>query len=375
MTKTKLFAAYLPQYHEIEENNRFWGKGFTDWEGVKNAKPQFKNHNQPRIPEDENYYDLSDWNILKWQSELAKENEISGFNIYHYWFKDSHKVLEKPAENLLNHPEINIEYFFSWDNTSWIRSWSNIAGNSWAPSFDNKDDSQKEEKYLLELDYGREKEWESHFMYLLPFFKDERYLKKNGKPVFAFMRTSDCETLKEMKAYWNQRAIDNGLPGVYLITGTKVFMNKNQLDGQFVYQPRVSAWGKRETIENRLSKYLHLKFNNDGAVKYIYDYDKVWMNILKHAKKNMKNDLILGGVVGFDDTPRRGSGARVIVNESPDKFEKYFSQLYRMCSENDKEILLLTAWNEWGEGAYLEPDTIIHDGYLRAVKNAVKQRK
>lgn len=367
MKKTKVFAAYLPQYHEIEENNKFWGKGFTDWKGVKEAKAQFSGHNQPRIPLKHNYYDLSDYNIIKWQAELAKKYGITGFNIYHYWFENGHKVLEKPAESLLEHPEINIEYFFSWDNTSWIRSWSNIVGNTWAPKYDKEE--QEQSPYLLKLDYGGENEWAKHFEYLLPFFKDKRYLKMDGRPVFALMRNSNEEILKNMRTLWNKLAIENGLNGVYLITGCKVFLNKKTLDGQFLYEPRISAWGKREAIEGRIRKFLKMK-NRKGLQKY--DYKTVWKKIIRNAKKNAENDLILGSVVRFDDTPRRGKNARILANDSPEVFEKYFKQFYKLCCENNKNILLLTAWNEWGEGAYLEPDTEYEYKYLEAVRRAVE---
>ena len=131
--KPEIFAAYLPQYHETEENNMFWGKGFTDWVGVKAAKPQFDGHIQPRVPLNNNYYDLSDYKVIHAQAQLAKKYGIDGFNIYHYWFDKSHPVLFKPAQNILEHKDIDIKFFFTWDNHSWIRSWSNIRGNAWAP--------------------------------------------------------------------------------------------------------------------------------------------------------------------------------------------------------------------------------------------------
>ena len=95
--KTKVFAAYLPQYHETEDNNKFWGLGYTDWVGVRNAKPQFDGHKQPRVPLNENYYDLTNYESIIWQANLAKEYGIDGFNIYHYWFKDGKQELQKPA--------------------------------------------------------------------------------------------------------------------------------------------------------------------------------------------------------------------------------------------------------------------------------------
>ena len=367
MKRTKIFAAYLPQYHETEDNNRFWGKGFTDWVGVKKATPLFENHNQPRIPLDKNYYDLLNPEVIAWQARIAKEYGIDGFNIYHYWFKDGKQELQKPAEILLEHNDIDIEYFFTWDNASWKRTWDNVQGNDWAPAFDDKSRIQKGTGILVEFQYGGEKQWREHFMYLLPFFQDTRYLKIDNKPVFLFIGRSDEETLKKMYEYWNDCAIEFGFDGIYSGTKKKNFFNKAVLDTTFCYEPETSAWGRRRAIDKRLVDLFGIKPKRDGAAKYIYTYEKVWKRIIANARKNA-NKEILGGFVRYDDTPRRGNEALIVLGETPDMFEKYMSQLYEICCNNNKEFLLLTAWNEWGEGAYLEPDVEDKYGYLEALK-------
>lgn len=367
MKKTKIYAAYLPQFHETEDNNKFWGKGFTDWVGVKKSEPLFIGHHQPKVPLNDYYYDLSKVDAIKWQAELARKYKIDGFNIYHYWFKNGHKTLQTPAENLLKHSEIDIGFFFSWDNTSWVRSWGNISGNAWAPSFDGE--KQNSPVTLLEFSYGNEKDWKDHFDYLLPFFEDKRYLKIDNKPVFALMRTSEDETLKKMHDYWNAEAIRAGFAGITMLTNVKMFGNYSLLDGQFTYEPRYSAWGKREAVDVRLDKYLHIKKKQKG---YRYDYEQVWKKIIKNAKCNKNKNIMFGATVGFDDTPRRGEKARILINASANLFEKYFSQLYRISCHNNKELLFITAWNEWGEGACLEPDTENGYAYLEALKKAVE---
>lgn len=366
--KTKIFAAYLPQFHQTKENDMFWGEGFTDWVNVKNAKPQYQGHIQPKVPQNKNYYDLTNVDVIRWQAELAAKYGVNGFNIYHYWFKDGVHTLYKPAEILLAHKDIKIQFFFSWDNCSWVRTWGKDAGNAWSPVSDK---GKSGNSRLLELDYGNQEQWKKHFMYLLPFFKDERYLKINGKPIFAFMTSFEKGTLVEMCEYWKKLAVENGLDGLYLISRHDEFYNKHLLDNQFFYQPPAAAWGKRMSIEGRLKKYFHIVLKQKGNVKYSYDYDFVWKRLLRRAEKERKNALILGGIVAFDDTPRRGSQARMICNSTPEKFKYYFKKLYRLCCENNKELLLLTAWNEWGEGAYLEPDEENGLAYLEALKSAV----
>ena len=362
--KPKIFAAYLTQFHETEDNNLFWGNGFTDWVSVKRATPLLDGQVQPRVPLDGNYYNLSDYRVIASQATLARSHGISGFNIYHYWFKNGKQELQLPAELLLNHTEIDIEFFFSWDNCSWKRTWSNVEGNDWAPINDAK--TENGPAILCEQDYGSENEWEQHFLYLLPFFKDSRYLKFDGKPVFAFMTYYDIYRMEKMLVFWNDLAISHGFPGIYVLTNYLGPRRGFKKDAFFVYQPAFSAWEARNVREARIKKYLHIVPKPDYPVRYISDYDRVWKKILSFTKRNPH--IIPGAFVGFDDTPRRGNKARIIVNGNPTKFGQYFKSLYSICTSNEQRVILLTAWNEWGEGAYLEPDETNEYTYLETVK-------
>ena len=136
MSNPKVFAMYLPQYHCIPENDEFWGKGFTDWVTVKKAKPLYKGHTQPRVPLNDNYYDLSQVDSVEWQAKLANEYGIYGFGVYHYWFNNEKNLLTRPAEILRDSKNGYVKYFFSWDNANWKRSWSNVKGNDWVVSAD-----------------------------------------------------------------------------------------------------------------------------------------------------------------------------------------------------------------------------------------------
>ena len=142
----KLIAYYLPQFHEIEENNRAWGKGFTEWDNVKKAKPLFEGHYQPREPLSDNYYNLLDISTLKWQAGLAKKYGVNGFCFYHYWFKDGKRVLEKPAELFLQNADIDLSFCFSWANEPWTKTWHGASGEKevyytgWETSFVNLPD-------------------------------------------------------------------------------------------------------------------------------------------------------------------------------------------------------------------------------------------
>lgn len=367
MFKTKIFAAYLPQYHEIEENNKFWGKGFTDWVGVKKAQPLFEGHQQPRVPLGGKYYDLSDYKVLEEQAKLAKQYNIDGFCIYHYWFKGNKPLLDTPIKNLLEHKEIDISYFLSWDNSSWVRSWSNIPGNAWAPSFDGKEGGRE---VMLEYQLGDREEWRSHFNYLLPYFRDERYYKISGKPVFCIFHIGDEKKMQEMWKFWNELAKENGLPGVYLISKVGTYRNYHYFDSEFQYQP-VFFSGFWDALKQK----LYNKFNRSSKLihRMTEDYELFWKKIIKRARKQTRQHIFTSGVVRFDDTPRRGENARMLIGESPELFKKYFKKLYLLNCKAKMEFLLVTAWNEWGEGAYLEPDERDQYEYLQAIKEVVDE--
>lgn len=360
--RPKIIAMYLPQFHRIPENDLWWGEGFTDWVSAKTAKPLFEGHKQPKEPLNDNYYDLSHKEDLKWQINLAREYGIDGFCMYHYWFSSDKILLEKPAEILLENKELGMPFCFAWDNTSWIRTWSKLEGNAWSPNHDKEKDSNYE-GVLARLDYGTENDWRKHFDYLLPFFKDSRYIKRNNKPVFIFFTNKDVEVLKKMALYWEQLAKESGLAGLYLITRSTPF-NKNKLfNGTFQYEPIFSGWQRSDIIRAVLKRK-----KNALMEPRIYSYDKIWNRILKRAIYDKSEDAFSGAFVGYDDTPRRGKKGRVVLGATPEKFRRYLNELYKRCKEKNKEFIFLTAWNEWGEGAVLEPDKMNEYEYLIQIR-------
>lgn len=370
--RPKVIANYLPQYHRIPENDRWWGEGYTDWEAVKRAKPLYSDHDQPRVPENDNYYSLDDVESLRWQATLAKTHGVYGFGIYHYWFSSKMQLLEKPAELILENPDIDINFMFLWDNDTWKRTWSAVSkGNDWAPTFDAAVDdrpSDESEGILAKLEYGTEVEWKAHFDYLLPFFKDPRYIKKDGRPLFGFMRPrNDFEVIDRMTDYWNELAQEQGFEGVLCMTNDTFpsRRSKCELDWKFRYAPLQNqdhlSWllNKAKTMWARRG---HIRFE---------DYDEVWKLLLRFAKK-ADDHTYLSGFVSYDDTPRRGEKGMVIRGGSPRKFQHYLTELLELSRWQGKEYVFLSAWNEWGEGMYLEPDTVSGDSYLRALLAAIE---
>lgn len=352
----RVLAVYLPQFHETEDNNKWWGKGFTDWETVKKAEHYFEGHRAPWQPKDGNYYDLSKIESLRWQEKLLKKYSVDGFCFYHYYFKDGKKELEKPAEILLENKDIDIPFCFNWANESWIRSWSKVSGNIWSEKFEAVC-PEGDAGILVEQDYGGKQEWERHFEYLLPFFQDDRYICINGKPVFIFYHPDGIQCLGDMADVWRKSAAECGLAGLYLI-GVNTNAVPLGLDASLIYEPR--------TAINRMNGQ-GLAVNKEGV--RCFDYQETWDAVLlDNAYEGTKTYFT--GISGYDDTPRRGKSGECLINNTPGIFEKNLERLLVKSIQNRNELLFINAWNEWGEGMYLEPDELYGYQYLEALRTA-----
>lgn len=351
----KLIAFNLPQFHVIPENNKWWGDGFTEWVNVKKSIPQYKNHNQPRVPLNENYYNLNNVDTLMWQMDLAKKYGLYGFAYYHYWF-DGKLLLEKPVEKLLEF-EKPIKFCLCWANEPWTKAW---------------DGGEKE--IIMPQRYGGKEDWKKHFQYLLPFFKDSQYILVDNKPVFIIYRLNNIEQKDEMIHYWDQLCIDEGFNGIYVIEENNSFQDKKASvysQATLDFEPMNTVTFHRSffnKVRNRIYKIFFNKKHNCNL--NILNYNYVWKLILKkNIKVPYKN--YLGGFVDWDNSPRRGKDAKIFVNSSPTAFKKYFNKLVSKCVKNDSDFLFLNAWNEWAEGAYLEPDEKNKYGYLEAIQDVM----
>lgn len=360
----KIIAFYLPQYHRVKENDEWWGEGFTEWTNVKKARPVFKGQVQPKIPLNENYYDLLDKKTVEWQTELMHKYGISGFCYYHYWF-NGRKLLEKPAENLLEWKEINQPFCFSWANNTWARTWSAVRCTNWVVS-----DKKSGPDVLIEQTYGEEKDWAEHYNYLREFFFDSRYIKKDNKPVFLIYRLGDIDCAEAMLKKWQELAKEDGFNGIYIVSMNQ-HPNVPYVDAVAMY----GNYGKyaRNTFKgyyNRLVNRLKLPFKNFLPV---YNYKTVWRGMVKE-KPIEGFTTYPGAVVMYDETPRRGEQATYLKKASPKVFKKYLGlQIEKAEKVCHSDMIFLDAWNEWGEGNYLEPDVENGYAYLEAVRECVNK--
>jgi len=368
----KIIPVYLPQFHIIPENDEWWGKDFTEWTNVRKARPLFKGHYQPRVPLDKNYYDLNRIETLKWQCELARKYGIYGFCFYHYWF-NGHLLLEKPMEMLLTHPEIDINYCVSWANHDWTDGWKASKGRA---------------TILISHDFDDEKDWVNHFHYLLPFFRDQRYMKEENKPLMVIYIPNLIRKLNKMLDLWNQMAIEAGFDGLAFIYQSAGCCFDNSWDrSKFTYgiefQPGFVGFknGKSRFFFPGLIKYSHqvkafLRIKKSffvGKEETVKEnYDETWRKILemRPSRKNM----IPSAFVDWDNTPRRPKDGSVYIGANPEKFEKYFRQLVQNARDYyHQDKIFVFAWNEWTEGGYLEPDEKYSYGYLEAIHNVLKE--
>lgn len=365
----KVIAFYLPQFHRTKENDEWWGEGFTEWMNMKKAKKLYPNHYQPRIPLHNNYYDLADISTMKWQTDIAREYGIYGFCVYHYWFEGK-QLLQKPMDNYLKNSDIDFPYCFCWANETWTAAWATDS---------------KHPKVLMQQTYGKEDAWKRHFEYLLPFFKDKRYIKNDNKPLLVIYRPERIPCLNEMLDYFQKLATDNGFAGIDFASQQRDFHIQNCDDSRFrykvEYQPDFAQYDLQTSFQRTIDRtkeniilfsQKHFKMSIKKMKNLtILDYDKVWKAVL--SRKPDSEKMIPGAFVDWDNTPRYGQKGKVIQGACPEKFYHYMKQqIIHTREEYKKDMLFLFAWNEWAEGGYLEPDEKYGFRYLEALKKALE---
>lgn len=350
----KLLAMYLPQFHKVKENEEWWGKDFTDWIPTKNAKPLLEGHYQPHIPLNNNYYDLLDKDTMRWQAGLMHKYGVDGMCFYHYYFKDGRKILEKPAEKLLEWKDVDMPFCFYWANESWKRSWSSVQNaNVWQID-DAKQTKAGDTGLLLEQQYGEEQAWLEHFKYFLPFFKDDRYIKVDGKPLLIIYRTALVSCLSQMVSCWRKYAEDEGFPGLYVIGAYGNDSSNQVLDGVLYHEPPQTLVSMREA--------------GVGNSAYSVSYDSIIKQVLQEPILEKKT--YFSCFTGFDDTPRRGERGNALINVTAEKYKEFLSRTIAKNCVAGNEFTFINAWNEWGEGMHLEPDEKNGYAFLEATHEA-----
>ncbi|QMV44725.1 glycosyltransferase WbsX family protein [Cohnella cholangitidis] len=353
----KFIAYYLPQFHRVPENDEWWEDGFTEWTFTRRAKPLFSEHYQPREPYRNRYYDLMDPSARQKQADLARKYGIYGFCYYHYWFQGK-RLLEKPFNEVLRSGQPDFPFCLSWANHNWVK-WNGVGEST-------------KDRLLLHQDYGDESDWKQHFDYLLGCFQDPRYIRYQGKPIFVIYNAAGIPNCTERLAYWQRLAQENGLKGIYFIETINAFRDADVpgFEATIIFEPNYTM----RLDLGPLKRYKRIKNPNAATRRALklYDYDEVWRRILERNVSRKGKEIIFGAFNDWDNTPRRGFNGSMLKGASPEKFGAYLSAGIKKAKENyHSEFMFFNAWNEWGEGAYLEPDKKYGRRYLEELKKAV----
>ena len=346
---SKVIAFHLPQYHTVAENDRWWGEGFTEWRHLERWSPVFEGHRVRRPHESLGTYDLSTRQARAAQADLAKRHGVYGFCYYHYWFGGK-LLLEKPLERMLQDGEPDLPFCMSWANEPWTRRWDG-----------------HEREVLQAQTYGGPDEWDAHLDYLLPFFRHPNYIRVDGKPMFVVYRLGQVDRHPERFARWTERLRKEGFEGLHLVMMLGNFSdNIRPIEGvdavvEFVPNYLASASVvQRFFAKPGLEDLANAAYQATGATTVV-DARKAFEKLVKLPKVHPTQ--YRGMFSGWDNSPRIGKRATIYRGFTPALFEEYL----RLQRRRTEGYLFVNAWNEWGEGAVLEPDDQFGHALLEAI--------
>lgn len=345
----KSIAFYLPQFHSFPENDQWWGKGFTEWTNVKRSLPSFTGHCQPEEPHDSlGYYNLLDPEVMRRQAEMAKQHGIYGFCFHHYWFSGK-RLMEKPVDQLLAHPEIDMPFCLNWANENWTRRW----------------DGQDKE-ILIAQQHSPEDDiafWND----LLRYFRDPRYIRVEGRPVFLVYHARLLPDMQETLVRWRQWCILHHEVLPYFVM-VQSFDNTDPCEYGFDAAVQFPPHRVGDVFPNYQVVGLAPDFSGG-----LFDYEKTAQSMLRKLKSPFPTFPCV--FPSWDNTPRRLKKAAVYLGSTPERYETWLARACTFVQEHlpeDRRFVFINAWNEWAEGAHLEPSKAYGFAYLNATTRALK---
>jgi lipopolysaccharide biosynthesis protein len=357
MTGARLIAFYLPQFHPIPENDAWWGTGFTEWTNVARAKPLFRGHYQPHLPADLGFYDLRLAETREAQAALARQYGVYGFCYYHYWFT-GRRILERPVDEIVASGKPDFPFCLCWANENWTRRWD---GN--------------DQQVLLQQLYSPEDDI-AHLQTLAKYFRDPRYIRVGGKPLFLVYRASNLPDPAATVGRWRTEARRLGLSGVYLCNVESTEHDKGialsaGFDAAVEFAPDWEYLPPRFRPLGRLPGVVQRRFTKTAWWKHaVFDYSALRDNML--AKSHPPYLRFPGVTPSWDNSARKKEGAFIIRNATPEAYEQWLSTVIRRFNPPSSEegFVFINAWNEWAEGNHLEPCLRWGHKYLEATKRA-----
>lgn len=371
MKKPRIIAFYLPQFHPFKENDEWWGKGFTEWTNVGKAKPLFKGHDQPRVPTELGYYDLRMPSIREKQAQLAREAGVEGFMYWHYWFGNGKTLLANIFKEVLETGKPDFPFCLGWANHSWYaKSWNGAETTA--------------KTLLMEQTYLGEEDARMYFESLLPAFKDNRYIKVDGKPLFYIFSPATIPV--DYITWFKQWAIEAGLPGIFFVANIqKNFETKEvYLEKGFnaiTYQRILGGTDKNGHVSSGLISRVYKTVKR--LLKGYFTHKPPFMEEYRVAAKSFctelekQKDVIPTIMPQWDHTPRSGWYGLLLANAKPEYFKEVAKKAIETVSKKKEQhqIIFLKSWNEWGEGNYMEPDLTHGRGYIDALREAIEESK
>jgi lipopolysaccharide biosynthesis protein len=350
--RPRLIAFYLPQYHPIPENDAWWGRGFTDWTNVTAARPLFRGHYQPQAPGELGYYDLRSPQVRQAQADLAQAHGIDGFCYYHYWFHGK-RLLELPFNEVLASGKPKLPFCLCWANQNWTRAWDG-----------------QHTQLLIGQSYSEEDD-RAHLRWLVTAFRDERYLRIDGKPVFAVYQAGQLPDTRRTTEVWRAEARRAGIDELYLCKMDSFQDDRRPpqslgFDAAIEFQPDTKRLlAPFERVYWRLAQKLNWRA---GAL--VIDYGRWVDRALQRARPTYP--CFPGVAVCWDNSARRKSGAFILNNATPDHYERWLSETLRRFTPASagENLVFINAWNEWAEGDHLEPCQRWGRGFLEATRRA-----
>ena len=349
LNDVRLLAFYLPQFHPIPENDRWWGAGFTEWRNVGKAYPNFVGHYQPRRPGELGYYDLRMPDVMTAQAALARRYGITGFCYYYYWFS-GHRLLERPLEQMLASSSPDLPFCLCWANENWTRRWDGESENILAGQKHSPEDD-----IAVITDLSR-------------YFRAPNYIRINGRPLLLVYRVKLFPDFRATVERWRRHCRQAGIGEIYVAT-VEAFDQVDKLEPP-------ERWGCDAGVEFPPHGFGNLRKPSSQLLNPRFegttdDYVELVHRYLDRPVPGYRR--FRGVMAGWDSTPRRQNNSLVFENAAPGAFQAWLEAAIaqtREQAQGDERIVFINAWNEWAEGAYLEPDMRFGHTWLEAVRNA-----
>ena len=357
----RFIAFYLPQYHPVPENDKWWGPGFTEWINVVRARPLFPGHEQPHLPADLGFYDLRLPETREAQADLARKAGIEGFCYYHYWFGGGKELLERPFNEVVASGKPNFPFCLCWANHSWRKK-------TWDPK------APESGEVLIRQNYPGRDDHIAHFRRLAPAFRDSRYMRVDGKLLFFVFKPLDVPDAADFIRLWRDLAAQEGLNGFYFVAKDYDSRSRPQLLSMgfdAIYNSdtlnihhHLPLWRKAWLYFGRTCLRHPTVFRYSDAIRYMVTEDCREENVIPTISPN------------WDHTPRSRNRGMVLSRPEPELFQKVAEDALDVVAHKppEKQLIMIKAWNEWGEGNYMEPDLKRGHGYLDALKRAIANK-